>query len=106
MRAALANLAERANGRRTVAILGEMTELGPDAPRYHREIGKEAARVDVVLGVGTLARDYQPDVWVATAAEAVDAALGTLRPGDAILVKGSRAVGLEVVAEALLEAQA
>jgi UDP-N-acetylmuramoyl-tripeptide--D-alanyl-D-alanine ligase len=106
MRAALAHLAERANGRRTVAILGEMAELGPDAPRYHREIGKEAARVDVVLGVGALARDYEPDVWVATAAEAVDAALDILRPGDMILVKGSRSVGLEIVAEALLETKA
>jgi UDP-N-acetylmuramoyl-tripeptide--D-alanyl-D-alanine ligase len=102
MRAALAHLVERAHGRRTVAILGEMAELGPDAPRYHREIAEDAAGVDVVLGVGELARDYRPDQWVATAPEAVDIALGLVRPGDAILVKGSRSVGLEVVAEALL----
>jgi UDP-N-acetylmuramoyl-tripeptide--D-alanyl-D-alanine ligase len=103
MRAALAHLRERADGRRTVAIIGEMAELGPDAPRYHHEIGDEAAAIDVVLGVGELARDYQPDAWVATATEAVDAALGLVRPGDVILVKGSRSVGLEVVAEALTE---
>jgi UDP-N-acetylmuramoyl-tripeptide--D-alanyl-D-alanine ligase len=102
MRAALAHLLERANGRRTVAILGEMTELGPEAPRYHQEIGREAEGVDLVLGVGELARDYDPDEWVATAAEAAEAARGLVRPGDAILVKGSRAVGLEVVADALL----
>ena len=105
MRAALAHLRERANGRRTVAILGEMAELGSDAPRYHREIGEYAAAADVVLGVGELARGYEPDEWVATAAEAVDVALALVRPGDAILVKGSRSVGLEVVAEALTEAR-
>jgi UDP-N-acetylmuramoyl-tripeptide--D-alanyl-D-alanine ligase len=103
MRAALANLLERANGRRTVAILGEMAELGAGAPRYHEEVAREAEGVDVVLGVGELARHYQPDEWTATAADAVDVARGLVRPGDAILVKGSRSVGLEVVADALLE---
>jgi UDP-N-acetylmuramoyl-tripeptide--D-alanyl-D-alanine ligase len=101
MRAALAHLAERANGRRTVAVLGEMAELGADAPRYHREIGEDAEAIDIVLGVGELARNYEPDEWVPTAAEAVNLALGLVRPGDAVLVKGSRSVGLEVVAEAL-----
>jgi UDP-N-acetylmuramoyl-tripeptide--D-alanyl-D-alanine ligase len=101
MRAALAHLLERANGRRTVAILGEMAELGPEAPRYHREVGQEAEGVDLVLGVGTLAHEYGPDEWASAAAEAVEVALGLVRPGDAILVKGSRSVGLEVVAKAL-----
>jgi UDP-N-acetylmuramoyl-tripeptide--D-alanyl-D-alanine ligase len=101
MRAALAHLLERANGRRTVAILGEMAELGPEAPRYHKEVAREADGVDLVLGVGELARDYEPDEWVATAAEAAEVARGLVRPGDAVLVKGSRSVGLEVVAEAL-----
>jgi UDP-N-acetylmuramoyl-tripeptide--D-alanyl-D-alanine ligase len=104
MRAALAHLMERAGERRTVAILGEMAELGAEARRYHREIGEEAAGIDVVVGVGELARGYEPDEWVATAAEAVDVARAVVRPGDAILVKGSRSVGLEVVADALMEA--
>jgi UDP-N-acetylmuramoyl-tripeptide--D-alanyl-D-alanine ligase len=103
MRAALAHLLERADGRRTVAILGEMAELGEEAPRYHEEVGREAAGVDVVLGVGELARLYASEEWTPTAAEAVDIARGLVRPGDAILVKGSRSVGLEMVAEALLE---
>jgi UDP-N-acetylmuramoyl-tripeptide--D-alanyl-D-alanine ligase len=103
MRAALGHLLERANGRRTVAVLGEMAELGPDAPGYHEAVGREAEPIDVVLGVGELARGYAPDEWVPTAAEAVEIARGLVHPGDAILVKGSRAVGLEVVAEALLE---
>jgi UDP-N-acetylmuramoyl-tripeptide--D-alanyl-D-alanine ligase len=106
MRAALAHLLERANGRRTVAILGEMAELGPEAPRYHEEVGREAEVVDLVVGVGELARRYEPDEWVSTAAEAREVAPGLVQPGDAILVKGSRSVGLEVVAEALLESRA
>ena len=103
MRAALSHLLERANGRRTVAVLGEMAELGREGPRYHEEIGREAEPVDVVLGVGELARGYAPDEWVPTAAEAVEVVRGLVRPGDAILVKGSRSVGLEIVAEALME---
>jgi UDP-N-acetylmuramoyl-tripeptide--D-alanyl-D-alanine ligase len=102
MRAALAHLLERADGRRTVAILGEMAELGPDAPRYHEEVGRAAEGVDLVLGVGELARNYRPGEWSPSAAEAVEVSLGLVRPGDAILVKGSRSVGLEVVADALL----
>jgi UDP-N-acetylmuramoyl-tripeptide--D-alanyl-D-alanine ligase len=102
MRAALAHLIERANGRRTVAILGEMAELGAEAPRYHDEVGNDAGRVDLVVGVGELARHYRPDEWAPNAAEAATIALELVQPGDAILVKGSRSVGLEVVAEALL----
>jgi UDP-N-acetylmuramoyl-tripeptide--D-alanyl-D-alanine ligase len=101
MRAALAHLLERANGRRTVAILGEMAELGAQASGYHEAVARDAEAVDVVLGVGGLARHYGPDEWTPTAAEAVEIALALVRPGDAILVKGSRSVGLEVVAEAL-----
>ena len=104
MRAALAHLLERANGRRTVAVLGEMAELGAEAPRYHEDVAREAKGVDVVVGVGELARRYAPDEWASTAAEARPLALGIVRPGDAILVKGSRSVGLEVVADALLGA--
>ena len=103
MRAALANLLARADGRRTFAILGEMAELGPEAPRYHDEVALEAALVDVVLGVGELAKHYGPDEWAGSATQARGIALELVRPGDAILVKGSRSVGLEVVAEALLE---
>jgi UDP-N-acetylmuramoyl-tripeptide--D-alanyl-D-alanine ligase len=103
MRAALAHLLQLANGRRTVAILGEMAELGTEAPRYHEEIGREAESVDVVLGVGELARNYAPDEWAPTAAEAVEAARALVQSGDVILVKGSRSVGLEIVVDAVLE---
>ena len=53
-----------------------------------------------MIGVGELARDYGGE-WVATAAEARDRLRSELRPGDVVLVKGSRSVGLEVVAENL-----
>jgi UDP-N-acetylmuramoyl-tripeptide--D-alanyl-D-alanine ligase len=103
MQAALASLLERADGRRTVAILGDMAELGRDAARFHEEIGRQAAAVDVVVGVGELARGYAPDEWVPTAADAVELALTLVQPGDVVLVKGSRSIGLEIVAGALAE---
>ena len=100
MRAALEHLA--AHDGRTVAVLGEMAELGPGAPDYHREVGAliERLGIDVVLGVGELARAYGGE-WVADAAEAAERAPGLVQPGDVVLVKGSRVAGLEVVAEAL-----
>jgi UDP-N-acetylmuramoyl-tripeptide--D-alanyl-D-alanine ligase len=106
MRAALRHLRERAEGRRTVAILGEMAELGPEAAGFHEEIGREAQNVDVVIGVGELARYYDPDVWTPDAAAALAQARTIVQPGDAILVKGSRSVGLESVAEGLAEVAA
>jgi UDP-N-acetylmuramoyl-tripeptide--D-alanyl-D-alanine ligase len=101
MRAALDHLRERAEGRRTVAILGEMAELGDEAQHFHEEIGRERTGIDVILGVGELARGYAPDAWAPNALEAVPIAHELVRPGDAVLVKGSRSVGLEVVADAL-----
>jgi UDP-N-acetylmuramoyl-tripeptide--D-alanyl-D-alanine ligase len=101
MRAALEHLRERAEGRRTVAVLGDMAELGPGAPGYHAEIARAAAGLDLVVGVGELARGYGGASWVPDAAGAVALVRELVRPGDAVLVKGSRAIGLEVVADAL-----
>ena len=101
MRAALAHLAERAGGRRRLAVLGEMAELGAGAAEYHREIGRLAGELDViVIAVGPMATDYG-GTWVATAGEASEALGGLLEPGDVVLVKGSRSVGLEAVAAKL-----
>jgi UDP-N-acetylmuramoyl-tripeptide--D-alanyl-D-alanine ligase len=97
MAAALRDLAER-NGGRRIAVLGGMAELGPDTPRYHREIGALTTGLDVVVGVGQLARDYGPTHWVADAEGAAKLLRELLEPGDVVLVKGSRAVGLERVA--------
>ena len=115
MRAALVYLAERAGGRRRVAILGDMAELGPGAPEFHRQIGEDAARigVDALVAVGELARGYLEGAagvpvtrWAPGAAAAVAAAEEVVEPGDCVLVKASRAVGLEVVAEALAAVRA
>jgi UDP-N-acetylmuramoyl-tripeptide--D-alanyl-D-alanine ligase len=109
MRAALAYLVERAGDRRRVAILGEMAELGRTGPDYHREVGATAAElgIDELLAVGELARGYLehgvPGRWVANVHEAVRELDEVVRPGDAVLVKASRAVGLEAVAAALTE---
>jgi len=109
MIAALAHLSERAGDRRRVAILGDMAELGPDAPGYHSLVssGSQAvAGIDVLLAVGELARGYLVGpvpikAWAANAEDAISAAKELVQPGDIVLVKGSRAVGLEIVAEAL-----
>jgi UDP-N-acetylmuramoyl-tripeptide--D-alanyl-D-alanine ligase len=99
MRAALEHLADRAGDRRRVAVLGEMAELGAESDRFHREIGKLATHLRVeVIAVGEPARAYDPVAWAADAGEAVAAARSILRPGDAVLVKASRAVGLEGIA--------
>jgi UDP-N-acetylmuramoyl-tripeptide--D-alanyl-D-alanine ligase len=100
MRAALEHLAERGATRRRLAILGEMAELGPTSDEYHRAIGVRAAELGIeVLGVGEPARAYAPAAWAAGRAEAVELARALLRPGDAVLVKASRAVGLEGIAD-------
>ena len=101
MQAALQHLADRAGERRRLAVLGEMAELGAGAPEYHREVGELARELGVeVIGVGSLAGAYGGRT-VADAAEAADALAAELRPGDVVLVKGSRAVGLEAVAAKL-----
>ncbi|HUF01979.1 MAG TPA: UDP-N-acetylmuramoyl-tripeptide--D-alanyl-D-alanine ligase [Gaiellaceae bacterium] len=102
MRAALEHLAERARGRRRMAILGEMAELGDSSEAYHRDIGQLAARLGVdIIGVGEAARAYQPAGWAATAEEVLEVARAFVRPGDAVLVKASRSVRLEGIAPAI-----
>jgi UDP-N-acetylmuramoyl-tripeptide--D-alanyl-D-alanine ligase len=114
MRAALDHLVARAGARRRVAVLGDMAELGPEAVRYHREIGRYAGQVgvDVLVAVGPLARHYvegQGELLTVrhaeTREEAVAALDELLRPGDCVLVKASRSMGLETIAEALAGAR-
>jgi UDP-N-acetylmuramoyl-tripeptide--D-alanyl-D-alanine ligase len=103
MRAALEHLASIEVEGRRLAILGGMGELGPDGPGYHREIGALARQlgIDELVGVGELARDYAPDRWAEDPEAAAGAVGELLGEGDALLVKGSRSVGLEAFAEAL-----
>jgi UDP-N-acetylmuramoyl-tripeptide--D-alanyl-D-alanine ligase len=102
MEAALRHLAERGSGRRLVAILGGMAELGEYEERHHREIAELAGELGIeVLAVGELARGYGAGAWEPDAAAALAAARALVRPGDAVLVKASRAVALEGIAPAL-----
>ena len=100
MRAALEHLAERAGDRRRLAILGEMAELGDSSGSYHRQIGELAADLGVeIIGVGEPARAYAPAEWAPTLEQLRELVRTSVRPGDAVLVKASRSVGLEGIAD-------
>jgi UDP-N-acetylmuramoyl-tripeptide--D-alanyl-D-alanine ligase len=103
MRAALDHLAASAAARR-VAVLGTMAELGEGSDDYHREIGAHAADldIDVLVAVGEGALGYAERFdgethAVATPEEAAALLEELARPGDRVLIKGSRSVGLERV---------
>jgi UDP-N-acetylmuramoyl-tripeptide--D-alanyl-D-alanine ligase len=94
---------------RRIVVLGEMLELGDDAADEHRAIGALAGAtgIDVVIAVGAPgfaegARGTVADLHEVNDVDAATAVLRELlRPGDAVLVKASRAVGLERVADEL-----
>jgi UDP-N-acetylmuramoyl-tripeptide--D-alanyl-D-alanine ligase len=111
MRAALEDLAataQTAQHARRVAVLGDMLELGPAEDELHAELGAEArsSGVDLLVTVGprarAISRSFGGEVRsVADASEAAELVPTLVRPGDLVLVKGSRAVGLELVCRAL-----
>jgi UDP-N-acetylmuramoyl-tripeptide--D-alanyl-D-alanine ligase len=118
MRAALSALAAMSRGRRTWAVFGPMAELGPQAADEHEALGRLAVRsgVDRLVAVGELARPVHDGALEESAREGmavhvpdIDAAVALLtaelRPGDIVLIKASRAAGLERVADALLGAE-
>jgi UDP-N-acetylmuramoyl-tripeptide--D-alanyl-D-alanine ligase len=108
MRAAIEDLTKTATARR-VAVLGDMLELGREAgPGLHREVGVYASMhgVDLLVTVGPLAAEmaaaFGGEAHRVPDAQAAGELLGgLLREGDAVLVKGSRGVGLERVAQML-----
>ncbi|GAA4845238.1 UDP-N-acetylmuramoyl-tripeptide--D-alanyl-D-alanine ligase [Kitasatospora terrestris] len=120
MRAALRALATMAGRgperRRTWAVLGEMRELGEDSFDEHDAIGRLAVRLDVTKLVAVGGREAacmelgarnegswgEESVLVSDADAAIELLRSQVRPGDVVLVKASRSVGLERVAEALL----
>jgi UDP-N-acetylmuramoyl-tripeptide--D-alanyl-D-alanine ligase len=112
MDAALRVLAGTATAGRRVAVLGDMRELGVHSDDAHARVGALAGElgVDVLVGVGaggrTIAAAATRVADVRTAAdarEASDIVRALVAPGDTVLVKASRAVGLEAVAARLLD---
>jgi UDP-N-acetylmuramoyl-tripeptide--D-alanyl-D-alanine ligase len=114
MAAALETLATVARGRRSCAVLGPMNELGDESPQWHEKVGGLAARAGVagLIVVGEYAapiltgakaeRSWHGElIGVPDSGSAVAALGNLLAPGDVVLVKASRAAGLERVALAL-----
>ncbi|RAJ65489.1 UDP-N-acetylmuramoyl-tripeptide--D-alanyl-D-alanine ligase [Streptomyces sp. Amel2xB2] len=116
-RAALRALAAMGRGRRTWAVLGEMAELGDESLAEHDAVGRLAVRLNVskLVAVGGQEAVWldmgaknegswgEESVHVSDAEAAVELLRSELRPGDVVLVKASRSVGLERVADALVE---
>jgi UDP-N-acetylmuramoyl-tripeptide--D-alanyl-D-alanine ligase len=114
MAAALETLAVVARGRRAFAVLGPMNELGDESRQWHEAAGGLAARAGVagLIVVGEAAapmlsgakaeRSWRGElIGVPDAGGAVTALGNLLAPGDVVLVKASRTIGLERVALAL-----
>lgn len=116
MRAALQTLLDYPGSGRRIAILGAMRELGPHSEVQHGAIGRFAGQfVEQLVGVDgdtrpllnaavASAREVENELAVSycdTASEAAERVGEWVRPGDVVLVKGSRSIGLEVVVEAL-----
>ena len=115
MRAALKALVAMAAGRRTWAVVGEMRELGDMSIEQHDAIGRLVVRLDVsrLVAVGEGARPIhlaashegswgQESAWVPDVAAALDMLRSELQRDDVVLVKASRASGLDVIATELL----
>ena len=117
LKRSLETVAAATGSARKIAVLGEMLELGEHAERLHRECGQAAAKagLDLLIAVGAepagaMARAAvsagMPDHCVShvrTKEDAADAAMRQVRPGDLVLVKGSRGIGTDLVVERLKE---
>lgn len=109
----LAGMGER-SGRRTVAVLGTMLELGAGSPDAHRDVGRHTADagIDVLLTVGPEAAAISEGYAAATSggvtiptagrAEAADWLRHNVSAADVVLVKASRGAALELIADDLL----
>ena len=110
LRAAVRSFVLESSPGRKILLCGDMLELGPLAAELHRRLGAELARspIDALITVGPLSRHLK-DAWSAgcdrpslsfySAEDAVEPLLEMLRPGDAALVKGSRALRMETIVE-------
>jgi UDP-N-acetylmuramoyl-tripeptide--D-alanyl-D-alanine ligase len=103
-----------AGSRRTWAVLGEMLELGEESAAEHERLGRLAGElgVDRVVAVGEGARPVAAGAagsdpesvteWLPDVPSALERLRAELRPGDVVLVKASRGIGLDKLASALL----
>ncbi|MFZ3013249.1 MAG: UDP-N-acetylmuramoyl-tripeptide--D-alanyl-D-alanine ligase [Nitrospira sp.] len=114
MKAAVQLLAQTGAKRKRIAVLGDMLELGPNAAQMHEEVGGFVARhgIDQLVACGPLGRslakgakqaglDQAHILEVPDAVAAADAIKTFVKPGDTVLIKASRGMKLELVADAL-----
>ncbi|MCI9475145.1 MAG: UDP-N-acetylmuramoyl-tripeptide--D-alanyl-D-alanine ligase [Emergencia sp.] len=116
MKSALNTLVS-AKGNRKIAILGGMNELGENSAVYHQEIGAYAAEknIDLLIAVGEKAGDIALGAnhagmdtkvyFYNTKNQFYEEAMGLFKPGDTVLVKGSRAMGMEEIVDKILKEQ-
>ena len=115
-KAALRTLAELETDGQRIAVLGQMAELGAESDRGHQEVGQVAASlgIDRLIALGKGSAEIAPpraaaglkkSRTVASAAEAAELLCETARPGDLVLVKGSRAARTERVLEEFAKRQ-
>jgi UDP-N-acetylmuramoyl-tripeptide--D-alanyl-D-alanine ligase len=114
MAAAIETLARMRGTRRTLAVLGDMLELGPQSAALHREIGRVAAdaRIDRLYVAGRFATNVAEGaveqqmnadrIFTGSKDAIIDRLNEQMEPGDLILVKGSRGMAMEAVVAAIL----
>lgn len=96
-------LKEISSGRK-VAILGSMAELGENEVDYHKQVGSAARDcADIVLGVGSLSKNYSPDLWYESVEHCCDNLSEVIRNGDTIFVKGSGSMRMSMVVERIVQ---
>jgi UDP-N-acetylmuramoyl-tripeptide--D-alanyl-D-alanine ligase len=118
VKAGLESFAAFAQGSRSIVILGDMLELGEQAERYHRKMGRQAASYDFdrIVAVGSFSKTvveeatrhgfaFENTYCFATANECGDAINQIIKPGDVLFVKGSRGVALEKIIDQLGSAE-
>lgn len=116
MKAALEALSSIGAGRRKIAVLGGMAELGSESKRFHEEVGRRAVEydVDLLVAIGRGARDYaraanesglpRGSAFRCEDTEEARVVLcQVMEPGDVVLVKASRVYGFESLAASLTE---
>jgi UDP-N-acetylmuramoyl-tripeptide--D-alanyl-D-alanine ligase len=115
LKRSLETVAAATGSARKIAVLGEMLELGAHATRLHEECGKAAAqaRLALLITVGGEPAKQMADaarragldagsvLYAPTSHDAAELALGRVRPGDLVLIKGSRGIRTDQVVERL-----